>query len=165
MERLYHYTALLVALAFLVFNAPNRASACDAPQSTASIPEEMDAPHFIWPVKGRLVQSFCARREMNGIDIAARRGTRVKAAADGVVAYAGRDLKAFGRLILIRHPDGWVTAYAHNRKFLVKRDQKVRQGQSIARVGQSGGATFPKLHFEIRKASEPLDPIRYLPKS
>jgi murein DD-endopeptidase MepM/ murein hydrolase activator NlpD len=89
-------------------------------------------------------------------------GTEVKAAEDGVVAYAGNELKGYGNLVLLRHSDGWMTAYAHNSQLLVKRGDTVKRGQNIARAGQTGGVSSPQVHFEIRKGSTPVDPKQYL---
>jgi murein DD-endopeptidase MepM/ murein hydrolase activator NlpD len=86
----------------------------------------------------------------------------VKTAANGVVAYAGDELKGYGKLVLISHGNGWVTAYAFNSKLLVKRWDQVRQGQSVALVGHNVD-TFSQLHFEIRRGSQPLNPLDYLP--
>jgi murein DD-endopeptidase MepM/ murein hydrolase activator NlpD len=89
-------------------------------------------------------------------------GTPVKAAEDGVVAYAGNELKGYGNLVLVRHSNGFVTAYAHTSEILVKRGDAVKRGQVIAKSGQSGNVTSPQLHFEIRKGSTPVDPSQYL---
>jgi murein DD-endopeptidase MepM/ murein hydrolase activator NlpD len=88
--------------------------------------------------------------------------TPVKAAEDGTVAYAGKELKGYGNLVLVRHPNGYVTAYAHAKELLVKRGDQVKRGQVIARSGQTGNVNTPQLHFEIRKGSSPLDPTRFL---
>ena len=93
---------------------------------------------------------------------AAPRGTPIKAAENGVVAYSGNELRGFGNLVLIRHADGYMTAYGHTAELLVKRGQTVRRGQTIARVGASGAVSSPQLHFEIRKKKRALDPRRYL---
>ncbi|MBM3542503.1 MAG: M23 family metallopeptidase, partial [Alphaproteobacteria bacterium] len=98
----------------------------------------------------------------DGINISAPRGTPVRAAEGGIVAYAGNELRGFGNLILVRHADGWVTAYAHTEDILVRRGERVERGQEIARVGRSGGVADPQLHFEIRKGGEPVDPIAHL---
>jgi murein DD-endopeptidase MepM/ murein hydrolase activator NlpD len=89
----------------------------------------------------------------------------VHAAEDGVVAYAGSELKGYGNLILIRHSNGYVTAYAHASELMVKRNDPVRRGQVIAKSGQSGSVSSPQLHFEIRKGSTPVDPMQFLPSS
>jgi hypothetical protein len=92
----------------------------------------------------------------------APRGTPVRAAADGVVAYAGNEIRGFGNLLLIRHADGWMTAYAHNDKLLVKRGDKIAQGQQIAHVGATGNVVSPQLHFEIRRGKRAVDPLDQL---
>ena len=122
-------------------------------------------PQFRWPVKGRIIARF--GREPNGtqndgINLAVPEGTPVKAADDGVVAYAGNELKGYGNLVLVRHAGGYVSAYANASKLLVRRGDKVRRGQVIARAGQTGNVTSPQLHFEIRKGSTPVDPTKYL---
>jgi hypothetical protein len=89
-------------------------------------------------------------------------GTPIRAAEDGVVAYAGNELKTYGNLVLVRHANGYVTAYAHASEILVKRDDPVKRGQIIAKVGQTGSVTTPQLHFEIRKGSTPVDPAPFL---
>lgn len=117
---------------------------------------------FIWPVDGTLLSTFGAKAgglHNDGINIAAPRGTPVKAADNGVVAYAGSELRGFGNLILIKHQGDYVTAYAHNDQILVKRGDIVRRGETIARVGSSGNVDQPQLHFEIRKGSRAIDPM------
>ncbi|MGE0723619.1 MAG: peptidoglycan DD-metalloendopeptidase family protein [Alphaproteobacteria bacterium] len=116
---------------------------------------------FQWPLRGRVLTSFgpTGRGLHNdGVNIAAPRGTTVVAAESGVVAYAGNELRGFGNLLLIKHADGWITAYAHNDALLVKRGDRVRRGQPISRVGTSGNVTEPQLHFEIRRGSRAVDP-------
>jgi murein DD-endopeptidase MepM/ murein hydrolase activator NlpD len=100
----------------------------------------------------------------DGINIATRRGVLVRAADNGVVAYAGNELRGFGNLLLIKHSGGWVTAYAHNQVLLVKRGQTIKKGQSIARVGSTGTVNKPQLHFELRKGKLAVDPQKYLSK-
>jgi len=120
---------------------------------------------FVWPVKGTVISpygSIAKGRSNDGINIKAPQGTDVKAADKGTVAYAGNELKGFGNLILIRHDDGWVTAYAHNAKLFVKKGQRVIRGEKIAAVGNTGGAATPQLHFEIRAGKKPVNPIGYL---
>jgi len=122
-------------------------------------------PSFRWPVRGRIIASFGPKPnglQNDGINLAVPEGTPVKAAEDGVVAYAGNELKGYGNLILVRHSNGFVTAYAHASELLVKRGDQVKRGQVIARSGQSGSVTSPQLHFEIRKGSTPVDPAQYL---
>ena len=120
---------------------------------------------FLWPVKGTIVSKYGAigkGRANDGINIKAPRGTSVKAADKGMVAYSGNELKGFGNLILIRHDDGWITAYAHNEKLLVKKGQRVERGEKIATVGSTGGTNTPQLHFEIRAGKNPVNPVNYL---
>ncbi len=118
-------------------------------------------PEFRWPARGRVIQGFASGGN-DGINIALPEGTQVKAAEAGVVAYAGSELKGYGNLVLIRHPNGFVTAYAHNGDISVKRGDQVTRGQTIARSGQSGNVGSPQLHFELRKGSQPVDPTSYL---
>jgi len=120
---------------------------------------------FAWPVRGKLVSRFGPKsggRHNDGINIAAPKGAPVRAAENGVVAYAGDDLADFGNLILIRHDGGWVTAYAHNAEILVERGDTVQRGQTIARVGTTGSVDRHQLHFEIRKGTRAVDPEEYL---
>jgi murein DD-endopeptidase MepM/ murein hydrolase activator NlpD len=86
----------------------------------------------------------------------------VKATENGVVVYAGNELEGLGNLVLVRHADGWVSAYAHNKEIDVKRGEEVRRGQTIARSGRTGSTDMPKLHFELRKNSTPVDPLKHL---
>lgn len=120
---------------------------------------------FIWPVQGRVISGFGPHNDgmhNDGINIAAEPGAPVKAAEGGVVVYAGNELASYGYLLLIRHPSGYVTAYAHNRRLLVKKNDKVKRGQLIASVGSTGDVDRPQLHFEIRRGEKAVDPRRYL---
>jgi murein DD-endopeptidase MepM/ murein hydrolase activator NlpD len=120
---------------------------------------------FAWPVQGKVISAFGSSKDgtkNDGINIAAPSGAPVVAAADGVVAYAGNELRGFGNMILIRHEGGYVTAYAHNASLLVKKGDKVKRGQTIARVGATGSVFGPQLHFEIRKGTQPVDPMTFL---
>ena len=120
---------------------------------------------FIWPLKGKVISGFGSKAKglrNDGVNILAGRGTPVVAAENGVVAYAGNELRGFGNLLLIKHEGGWVTAYAHNHQLLVKRGQKLKRGQKIATVGSTGNVTKPQLHFEIRKGKTARDPRKYL---
>jgi murein DD-endopeptidase MepM/ murein hydrolase activator NlpD len=122
-------------------------------------------PTFRWPVRGRVITAYGARtngKSNDGINVAVPEGTPVKAAEDGVVAYAGNELKGYGNLVLVRHSNGYVTAYAHANELLVKRGDSIKRGQVIAKSGQSGEAGSPQLHFEIRKGSTPVDPLNFL---
>ncbi len=123
---------------------------------------------FRWPVRGRVIAGFGptpSGQENHGINFAVPEGTPIKAAAEGVVAYAGNELKTYGNLVLIRHANGFVTAYAHASEILVKRDEVIRRGQVIAKSGQTGNVSTPQLHFEIRKGSSPVDPMTYLDRA
>ena len=117
---------------------------------------------FLWPVKGKIISNFGPKKDgfhNDGINISAPRGTPVVAAANGVVAYAGNELRGFGNLLLIKHAGGWITAYAHNETLLVKRGDLVRRGQIIARVGSTGNVAEAQLHFEIRRGRRAINPL------
>jgi murein DD-endopeptidase MepM/ murein hydrolase activator NlpD len=155
-------------------------AAADVPQHTARIaspeppqPETTTKtaepagglPSFRWPVRGRVIAGFGPKpngQQNDGINLAVPEGTPIKAAEDGVVAYAGNELKGYGNLVLIRHSNGFVTAYAHANEILAQRGDQVKRGQIIARSGQTGNVTSPQLHFEIRKGATPLDPMPFL---
>lgn len=131
----------------------------DAPRAAGS------GPQFRAPVRGRVIASFGPKpggAHNDGVNFAVPSGTAVRAAEDGVVAYAGNELKGYGNLVLIKHADGYVTAYAHASELDVKRGDSVRRGQIIAKAGQSGNVQSPQLHFEIRKGSTAVDPSRYV---
>jgi murein DD-endopeptidase MepM/ murein hydrolase activator NlpD len=122
-------------------------------------------PTFRWPVRGKVITSYGAKtngKSNDGINLAVPEGTPVKAAEDGVVAYSGNELKGYGNLVLVRHSNGYVTAYAHASELLVKRGETIKRGQIIAKSGQSGEVGSPQLHFEIRKGSSPVDPLQFL---
>ena len=130
-----------------------------APSSAASAGEDDVA--FIWPSSGTLLAGFDEARN-KGYDIGGKAGDPVLAAADGRVVYAGAGLRGYGNLIILKHNNTFLTAYAHNQSLLVKEDQAVRRGQKIAEMG-STDADRVKLHFEIRRQGKPVDPVRYLP--
>ena len=135
------------------------------PGSRVSAPPPRTGKGFTWPLKGRVVSNFGAKDgglRNDGINIRAPRGTPVRAAENGVVAYAGNEIRGFGNLLLIKHSGGYVTAYAHNDALLVQRGQKVKRGQKISTVGSTGTVAQPQLHFEIRKGRRPKDPRTYL---
>jgi murein DD-endopeptidase MepM/ murein hydrolase activator NlpD len=122
-------------------------------------------PTFRWPVRGKVITSYGAKtngKANDGINLAVPEGTPVKAAEDGVVAYSGNELKGYGNLVLVRHANGYVTAYAHASELMVKRGDTIKRGQIIAKSGQSGEVGSPQLHFEIRKGSTPVDPLQFL---
>jgi lipoprotein NlpD len=135
--------------------------------AVAEPPPQSFSGRFIWPIAGRVLRRFGqldSGVRNDGIDIATAIGMPVKAAADGVVAFAG-ELAGYGQLVLLRHGDGWLTAYGHAQRLLVKRGQAVSQGQTIAQAGASGNADQPKLHFEVREGRKPVNPARMLPRS
>ncbi|MBO0758324.1 MAG: M23 family metallopeptidase, partial [Bradyrhizobiaceae bacterium] len=151
---------------------PSPQSTVDQPASSAervvsnAVPASAAVPPFIWPVRGRVVVGFgrrAGRLRNNGINIAVPEGTDIQAADDGVVMYAGSDVKGYGNLVLLRHSNGFVTAYAHASALLVDLGETVQRGQVIAKSGSSGDVTEPLVHFEIRKGTLPIDPVRYLP--
>ena len=114
-----------------------------------------------WPVKGKLIQKF--NKQNNGIDISAKEGTAIKATSAGKVVYAGSGLRGYGNLLIIKHNATYFSAYAHNRRLLVTEGATVKTGEKIAEVG-STGTNQTKLHFEIRKDGNPVDPLKYLPR-
>jgi murein DD-endopeptidase MepM/ murein hydrolase activator NlpD len=131
-------------------------------------PEPMSGNSFRWPVQGRIISEFGTKADgghNDGINVAVPVGTPVKAAENGVVAYAGDELKGYGNLVLVRHANNWVSAYAHNEEILVKRGDQVRRGQIIAKAGRTGQVNQPQLHFELRKGSRPVDPTKYMTHS
>ncbi|HTV45496.1 MAG TPA: peptidoglycan DD-metalloendopeptidase family protein [Stellaceae bacterium] len=120
---------------------------------------------FLWPVRGHIIENYGTGPDgthNDGINIAAPRGAPVQATDAGIVAYAGNELRGYGNLILIKHPNGWISAYAHCDLILVKKGQKVARGQVIARVGSTGNVNAPQLHFELRRGQRPVDPRDYL---
>jgi murein DD-endopeptidase MepM/ murein hydrolase activator NlpD len=145
--------------------APTATQNVSAQENTAKTADAGDTPGFRWPVRGRVIQAFGPKPnglQNDGINLAVPEGTPIKAAEDGVVAYAGNELKGYGNLVLVRHANGFVTAYAHASDILVKRGDTVKRGQVIAHSGQTGNVTSPQLHFEIRKGATPVDPAQYL---
>lgn len=155
--------------------APQIPANAGAPVATnASVTADIDAgiesassdgKSFRWPVRGRIISGFGAKpngERNEGINLAVPEGTSVKAAEAGEVIYAGNELAGYGNLILVRHADGWVSAYAHNKELLVKRGETVRRGQSVAVAGMSGSVSSPQVHFELRKGSKPVNPLDYL---
>lgn len=137
------------------------------PAATPAVPEPAarSSRNFAWPVRGRILSGFGPKPDglhNDGINIAARAGSAVLAAENGVVVYSGSELRGFGNLLLVRHADGYITAYAHLDKVLVAKGNKVSRGQAIATVGNSGGVDQPQLHFEIRKGTQAVDPTRFL---
>ncbi|HYB10945.1 MAG TPA: peptidoglycan DD-metalloendopeptidase family protein [Alphaproteobacteria bacterium] len=137
------------------------------PGKVASLPSGSGAGHgrFLWPVKGKIISGYGPKEGglfNDGINIGATEGEDVIAADSGVVVYAGNEIRGFGNLVLVKHPDGWMTAYAHNDRLLVKRGQEVKRGQVIAKAGSTGSVSTPQLHFELRRGSHAVDPTRYM---
>ena len=129
------------------------------PKAEPALPKS--SGRFLWPVKGKLISSFGPKPDglhNDGLNIAAAKGTPVVAADNGVVAYAGNELRGFGNLLLVKHADGFITAYAHLDRIDVERGATVKRGQAIGTVGQTGSVTSPQLHFELRKGSQAVDP-------
>ncbi len=145
--------------------SPEPAPATDQTSTVKTAEPAGALPGFRWPARGRVIAGFGPSPnglQNDGINVAVPEGTPIKAAEDGVVAYAGNELKGYGNLVLVRHSNGFVTAYAHASEILVKRGEAVKRGQVIAKSGQTGNVTSPQLHFEIRKGSTPVDPSQYL---
>ena len=144
-------------------NEKTAPEAAESPVKTADATNAL--PSFRWPARGRVVTTYGAKtngKQNDGINIAVPEGTPVKAAEDGVVAYSGNELKGYGNLILVRHANGYVTAYAHASELMVKRGDTIKRGQIIAKSGQTGEVGSPQLHFEIRKGSASVDPLQFL---
>lgn len=157
--------------------APARRPARTAPAQTATASQPSappatplpsvtgPAPAFRWPLPGRIVSGFGPKpggRFNDGVNLKANMGEAVRAAGDGVVAYAGDAIPGFGNLLLIKHAGGWVSAYGHNEALLVARGARVKAGEVIARAGQSGAVAEPQLHFELRRGRTPVDPARVI---
>jgi murein DD-endopeptidase MepM/ murein hydrolase activator NlpD len=139
--------------------------AAPGPSAAAEPPPGHNGGTFLWPVRGRVLGSYGAAPDgthNDGINIAAPRGAAVQATDAGVVAYAGNELRGYGNLILVKHANGWISAYAHCDLMLVKPGQKVNRGQVIARVGSTGNVDEPQLHFELRRGKRAVDPRAYL---
>lgn len=179
-------TASVAAAPVTVADTPRTASApppapAARPEPSAEKPEQVASVEpaaaglparagrvFLWPVTGRVISDFGPKgggMHNDGINIAAPKGTSIRAAENGVVVYAGNELRGFGNLLLLRHADGWMTAYAHADELLVARGDRVRRGQVIARVGATGNVSAPQVHFEIRRGSRAVNPRDYLASS
>jgi murein DD-endopeptidase MepM/ murein hydrolase activator NlpD len=153
------------------YTPPSASSSAPGPSQAAVA--EAGRGRFIWPIRGEIISQFGVTglgRRNDGVDVKSPQGTVVHAAASGSVVYAGDQVPGFGNLVLVKHADGWVTAYAHLDKVSVQMRQTVTQGQEIGEVGQSGGVGEPQLHFEVRYAptpadkAKPVDPLLVLPK-
>ena len=146
-------------------SATNPPAAADGGQQVQEGAPIAGAPGMRWPVRGKIISGFGPKAnglKNEGINIAVPEGTSIRAAADGVVAYSGNELKGYGNLVLIRHEDGYVTAYAHASELFVKRGDTVKRGDVIAKAGQTGSVSSPQLHFEVRKGAVALDPMKFL---
>jgi murein DD-endopeptidase MepM/ murein hydrolase activator NlpD len=142
-------------------NLESGAAQSKAPLTGAQADAAGAEPEFRWPARGRIIQGFKAGGN-DGINISVPSGTSVRAAESGVVVYSGDGLKGYGNLVLIKHPNGYVTAYGNNGELDVKRGETVKRGQVIAKSGDTGNVNSPQLHFELRKGSTPVDPTSYL---
>ena len=116
---------------------------------------------WYWPVRGRVIEKFSPNKQIKGIDVAGKYGSAVRASQNGVVAYSGNGLRGYGNLVIIRHNNGFLSAYAYNRKIYVKEGQSVKANQKIAEMGNRKGHKGI-LHFEIRKKGKPVDPLKYV---
>ncbi|MEN3930911.1 peptidoglycan DD-metalloendopeptidase family protein [Microvirga sp. W0021] len=134
----------------------------DAEQTASIATAAKPSSDFRWPAKGRVISGFGSGGGNEGINIAVPEGTPVRATEAGTVTFAGDDVKSYGNLVLIKHDNGYISAYAHNGSLNVKRGERVSRGQVIAKSGQTGDVTSPQLHFEIRKGQTPVDPVPYL---
>ena len=129
---------------------------------TIEIESAADSISMVWPAQGVVISNFDEAKN-KGVGIGGKAGDAVLAAADGRVVYAGAGLRGYGNLIILKHNNTYLTAYAHNQALLVKEDQTVKQGQKIAEMGSSDSDRV-KLHFEVRRNGKPVDPLSYLPK-
>ncbi|MFO1283100.1 MAG: peptidoglycan DD-metalloendopeptidase family protein [Burkholderiales bacterium] len=138
------------------------APSSSSPPATGSSPGDDEGLDWVWPAKGKVVAQFSETASLKGIDISGAAGDAVVASASGKVVYAGTGLRGYGKLVIVKHNNTYLTAYAHNREILVKEGQSVSRGQKIAEMGSSD-ADQVKLHFEIRRLGRPMDPLRFLP--
>lgn len=149
---------------------PTLATPAPEPVKVAAVDTTADPPSangtsFRWPVRGRIISDFGTKpngEKNDGINLAVPEGTAVKATEAGTVIYAGNELAGYGNLVLVRHADGWVSAYAHNSKITVNRGDAVQRGQTIAQAGMTGSVTSPQVHFELRKGAKPVNPMDHL---
>ena len=151
--------------------------AVSAPPPSREVPESPDSGRaatgaaattgaFLWPVRGHVLATYGSKSDgtrNDGINIAAPRGTAVQAVDAGIVAYTGNELRGYGNLVLVKHANGWISAYAHCDAILVKRGEKVERSQVIARVGSTGNVSEPQLHFELRRGQHAVDPREFMP--
>jgi len=150
--------------------APRSAAPAGEPTPLAPAAQSVTVPatppaRMVWPVSGKIVSKYgtSGGQKNDGIDIAAAKGTTVKAADSGKVVYAGNEVAKMGNLLLVEHSGGYITAYGNNESLLVKKGDTVKKGQAIAKVGNSGGTAEPQLHFEVRRSGKTVDPTTVLP--
>ena len=144
---------------------PGSANDAVTPAKTQNAGSVADTGRLRWPVSGKVISGFGPRPDgthNDGVNLSAPMGTDVHAAESGVVAYAGDELKGYGNLVLVRHDNGWVTAYAHADEILVKRGDRIKRGQVIAKVGRTGQVDQPQVHFELRQGQKPVDPSPFM---
>src|SRR5439155_585506 len=148
--------------------APHRPSAAEqarAEPAASAPPIQSTGSRFPWPVHGHVLASYGVAADgthNDGINIAASRGTPIKSVESGIVAYVGNELRGYGNLVLIKHTNGWISAYAHCDEVLIRKGDPVYKGQTVAKVGATGGVTEPQLHFELRQGKRPVDPRGFL---
>ncbi|HEX2843560.1 peptidoglycan DD-metalloendopeptidase family protein [Hyphomicrobium sp.] len=153
--------------------APERVAKAETPgsandavsPSNAQVSGSVAGSRLRWPVAGKIISGFGPRPDgthNDGVNLAAPMGTDIHAAESGVVAYAGDELKGYGNLVLVRHDNGWVTAYAHADEILVKRGDQIKRGQVIAKAGRTGQVDQPQVHFEVRQGQKPVDPTPFM---
>ena len=144
----------------------NVVSAVPQPEKMAQVqPVDTTVAGMRWPVRGKVISNFGGKPnglKNEGINISVPEGTSIRAADGGVVAYAGNELRGYGNLVLVKHANGFITAYAHCDELLVKQGDKVNRGQAIAKVGATGGVSEPQLHFELRRGKKAVDPREFL---
>jgi len=144
---------------------PSAAEEARTEAAAATAPAQNRGGHFPWPLRGRVLASYGVAADgthNDGINIAASRGTPIEAVEAGIVAYAGNELRGYGNLVLVKHGNGWISAYAHCDELLVQKGDPVYRGKVIAKVGATGGVSEPQLHFELRQGKRPVDPRGYL---
>jgi lipoprotein NlpD len=127
-----------------------------------SVDPEYEIADWLWPATGPIIEHFNGNKGNNGLDISGSNGTPIRAAADGIVVYAGSGLRGYGQLLIIQHNDMFLSAYAHNQELFVREGKTVRRGQTVAKMGDTD-AESPRLHFEIRRDGKPVNPLDYLP--
>jgi murein DD-endopeptidase MepM/ murein hydrolase activator NlpD len=144
---------------------PSAAEEARAEPAASAPPIQSTGSRFPWPVHGHVLASYGVAADgthNDGINIAASRGTPIKSVESGIVAYVGNELRGYGNLVLIKHTNGWISAYAHCDEVLIRKGDPVYKGQTIAKVGATGGVTEPQLHFELRQGKRPVDPRGFL---